>query len=244
MNTKAAIAVLARSLRAPAAPRVFTKDFLVQALIDHFGDAPMAPATIARVIAGAEDLGLLTRLRRNLHLNALARPAVAFDEIAGHLQPGCRISLQRALGLYGVANNPSQVITAIVPFDNAGQTNRETRIVSGVEFRFRGIPRRIFEAGADADLEQHWNRPIPGQVPIATAEKALLDWIYLGQSPHSDMRPPPIEDMHIEELDMDRLDRLAAAADLLAPTRAWVDRARAAQTQDWEDVATTMRVTL
>ena len=44
--------------------------------------------------------------------------------------------------------------------------------------------------------------------PRATPEKALLDWIYLGDSPRTKLAPPPL-DIDLERLDKRRLKRLA-----------------------------------
>jgi hypothetical protein len=57
--------------------------------------------------------------------------------------------------------------------------------------------------------------------PHASAEKALLDWLYLAQSPHSTLTAPALHDVDLEQLDSAKLNRLAKAM-LLQPTlRAW-----------------------
>jgi hypothetical protein len=44
--------------------------------------------------------------------------------------------------------------------------------------------------------------------PRATTEKALLDWIYLGDSPRTKLAPPPL-DIDLERVHKRRLKRLA-----------------------------------
>src|SRR3546814_15967349 len=54
------------------------------------------------------------RVWKGLYLNNLAIPPVSPEEVAAALKPGAIVSLQSVLGDL-VANNPSSVVTAIVP---------------------------------------------------------------------------------------------------------------------------------
>ena len=57
--------------------------------------------------------------------------------------------------------------------------------------------------------------------PQASAEKALLDWLYLAQSPRSTLTAPALHDVDLEELDNAKLNRLAKAMELQQTLSAW-----------------------
>ena len=61
--------------------------------------------------------------------------------------------------------------------------------------------------------------------PRATAEKALLDWLYLGESKYSKIAGPPL-DVEVERLDAARLSRLARSMGLTQELNAWQARKR------------------
>ena len=58
----------------------------------------------------------------------------------------------------------------------------------------------------------------------ATAEAALLHWLYLSNSPRSRMSAPPLE-MDLAALDASRLKRLSLAMRLFEALEGWPDRA-------------------
>jgi hypothetical protein len=57
----------------------------------------------------------------------------------------------------------------------------------------------------------------------ATAEAALLHWLYLSDSPRSRMSVPPL-DLDLDSLDLKRLKRLATGMHLEANLKIWRDR--------------------
>ena len=59
----------------------------------------------------------------------------------------------------------------------------------------------------------------------ATAEKTLLDWLYLGASKYSKIAGPPL-DLEVERLDAARLSRLARSMGLTQELNAWQARKR------------------
>lgn len=61
--------------------------------------------------------------------------------------------------------------------------------------------------------------------PRASPAKALLDWIYLGNSPHTKLAPPP-PDVDLTRLDMERLRRLADRMKLSGPLGEYLARRR------------------
>jgi hypothetical protein len=67
------------------------------------------------------------------------------------------------------------------------------------------MPERVLETGTESD------RLVTGvDYRRATPEAALLHWLYLSGSPRSRMSTPPL-DLDLGELDLKRLNRLAAA---------------------------------
>jgi hypothetical protein len=57
--------------------------------------------------------------------------------------------------------------------------------------------------------------------PHASAEKALLDWLYLARSSRSTLSAPALNDVDFEELDNAKLKRLAKAMELQQTLSAW-----------------------
>lgn len=206
---------LEQMLAAPDAPAVLSR-----ALLERFG------ATVPRDDRGFHDIGAsswtywikglvargaLKPVQRGLYLNRLRpRPGTLADAVPW-LQRDAILSLNTVLGDAGVLNNPSRVVTAIVPIDvgappPARLGRRQTK--AGV-VHFYGIPRAILEAGAPEDRYQ--DEPNADHIR-ATPEKALVDWLYLGASPRSRRSLPPRGDIDLEMLDQERLARLARAA--------------------------------
>lgn len=164
--------------------------------------------------------GRLQPVQRGLYLNLLrARPGTLADAVPW-LQRDAVVSLNTVLGDTGVLNNPSRVVTAIVPIDAGAPPparlgRRQTK--AGV-VHFFGIPRAVLEAGAADDRFQ--DSPQADHVR-ATPEKALIDWLYLGASPRSRKPLPPRSDVDLDMLDEKRLQRLAKAAGLDAVLEEW-----------------------
>jgi hypothetical protein len=84
------------------------------------------------------------------------------------------------------------------------------------------MPRKMLEAGALAD-RLDLNRSTAH--PHATAEKALLDWLYLATSPRSTLSPPAPQDVDLEALDRRRLGRLATRMGLTGALQQWLSGA-------------------
>lgn len=213
-------------LKQYGAPRVITR----RGIEDLFaaGGIEISASGYRRLVGELTEAGCLHQVNRRLYLNREAVPPACPDEAARHLEPGAIISLQRVLGVHGILNNPSGYVTAVVPI-RPGQlppTLGPRTTAAGV-FVFRGIPAHILEAGEEDDRLDVLVRPFPGGMPIATPEKALIDWIYLGASGRSNIPLPPVHDIDIDMLDRDRLDRLTVAAgpDVAAHISDWMGRA-------------------
>lgn len=219
---------LEQMLAADDAPAVLTRDLLAR-FARTARDATetgtdLPSSTLTHWLQRATQAGKLAAVKRGLYLNRFrARPGQPVDA-APWLYRDAVVSLSTVLGDAGVLNNPTTVVTAVVPVDRGHPPARlgRQRTRAGV-FHFYGMPRRVLEAGtADDRLElarafEHVR---------ATPEKALVDWLYLGNSPRSRRTLPPRGDIDLAMLNQRRLQRLAAAAGVAAVLQAWIDRGR------------------
>jgi hypothetical protein len=163
----------------------------------------------------------LQPVQRGLFLNRFRSKSGTLSDACFWYHPDAVVSLSTVLGDSGVLNNPSTVVTALVPIDRGA--NPPSRLgrkqtAAGI-IHFFGVPRKILEAGEaedrldKTDLYEHLR---------ATPEKALIDWIYLGRSPRSRRTMPPRSDIDIRMLNARRLNRLGKASGLDAALHNWL----------------------
>jgi hypothetical protein len=191
-------------LRGRAAQRVLTFNSFTRMLA--IAKPGISYVTTRRVLDEFVRAGYLRKVAANIYLNQLAVPPAVMNEAAASVRAGAVVSLHSVLGEYGVTNNPSAIVTAVIPLERRGSPSLgEHRTNHGAAFHFYGLPERFFPpaAGAPADL-YIIGRPYP----IFRPEKALLDWLYLGASPRSRLTPPPV-DVDLDQLDSRLLKRLA-----------------------------------
>jgi len=205
---------LQRTLAAPSAPPVLTRDLLSRFGRTASGGTCVPESTLSYWIRGAVAADQLQPIQRGLFLNRFRSPAGRLADAACWILAEAVVSLNTVLGDAGVLNNPVRTVTAVVPLDAGAPPpslgRRQTRAGT---FHFLGLPRSMLESGRAEDrLEplDHFEHP------RATPEKALLDWLYLGLTPRSHRTLPPMHDLDLELLDTQRLWRLAAAANLTA----------------------------
>jgi hypothetical protein len=143
-------------------------------------------------------------------------PPAQLAEAAVWLRPGAVVSLQTVLGDAGVWNNYTGWVTAVVPLSARYAIPSLGRLeATAGTFVFRGLPERVLEAGPEDD------RLASGiSYRRATAEAALLHWLYLSNSPRSRMSAPP-SDLEPRSLDSRRLRRLARAMGLSEQLESW-----------------------
>jgi len=186
------------------APRVLTAPSLNSLLRSILGSTSPETLNDARKTLALQHV--LTPVTRGLYLNNQCKPRVVPAEAAPYLRAGAVVSLQYVLGEIGVLNNPTAVVTAVVPLPKGGKAVPRTGAVAtrAARFRFHGMPERFFNI-LPAELNDHRQlRPYP----CATPERALIDWIYLGLSPRAALTPPPLE-LDLDDLDLRRLRRIA-----------------------------------
>jgi len=208
-------------LSKPDAPGVVSLGALAR-MASQLGAETVPATTLHHWIRRCLARHRLQRVQKGLYLNAFRSPPGRPMEAASHLRRDAVISLHSALAEFGVINNPPRIVTAVVPLDTDGFLPSLGAVKTSVgEFHFRGVPRRILEAGRAEDRLDLTGHP---DFPCATAEKALLDWLYLAQSARSTLGPPQERDLDIQILNRGRLERLARAMSLLACLQPWLGR--------------------
>ncbi|HEX7048540.1 MAG TPA: hypothetical protein VF275_13315 [Gammaproteobacteria bacterium] len=211
---------LEQALGAADAPAVLTRGLLERFGATARGDEQLRESSFTYWIKRQVERGKLQPVQRGLYLNRLrARPGTLADAIPW-LYRDAVVSLNTVLGDAGVLNNPSNIVTAVMPIDTGAPPpsrlgRRKTQ--AGI-LHVHGIPRGVFDAGRpddrleSIDVHEH---------PRATPEKALIDWLYLGASARSRRTTPPHGDIDMDMLDRKRLLRLANAAGMEAVLKTW-----------------------
>jgi hypothetical protein len=185
------------------APRVMTVPMIAAAFADRRKKA--ARNTVFKWIRDQTDAGVLRPVTRGLYLNQLARPQPTAAEAASFVRSGSIVSLQTVLGDSGVTNSYSDIVTSVIAVRGRVAQSSRSVVASGIEYRFHAMPARLLDDEA-GDLPDRMDLEV--LYPRATTEKALLDWIYLGDSPRTKLAPPPL-DIDLERVDKRRLKRLA-----------------------------------
>jgi hypothetical protein len=161
--------------------------------------------TVFKWIRDQTDAGVLRPVTRGLYLNQLARPQPTAAEAASFVRSGAIVSLQTVLGDAGITNSYSDIVTSVLPVRGRIAQSSRPVVASGIEYRFHAMPVRLLDAEA-GDPEDRMDLDV--LYPRASPEKALLDWIYLGDSPRTKLAPPPL-DIDVQRLNKRRLNRLA-----------------------------------
>lgn len=203
---------LHRALSAPDAPPVLNRDLLARIAASAWEGRPVPASTLSHWIRRAKELDELHPIQRGLYLNAFRHPPGRTEDAAGWLRNEAVVSLNTVLGDAGVLNNPVHSVTAVVPLDHGHPPPSLGRVRTRIaSFHFFGLPRTVLEAGPDDDRLEPPGRHEHAR---ATPEKALVDWLYLAESPRSRRRLPPSHDLDFDLLDIPRLYRLARATNL------------------------------
>lgn len=201
-------------LAQPGAPRVCGRDVLVQWLND--GGITSSERTLLRALQEWELFGHIGRPTWGVYLNRQVHPLPLLEEAAQIIRPGAVVSLASVLGRAGVLNNPSYWITAVLP-STAVKGPVDVEATDGTMLRFAHLRPDLIPQ-ADASWAADALDPTAFS-PTATPEKALMDWVYLSSSARGAARwpLPALHDLELDDLDADRLDRLAVQMDLVDP---------------------------
>ena len=176
------------------APPVLTRD-LLKRFSRSANDNQSVPASSLTywqntMVAEAK----LQPVQRGLFLNRIRVKFGTLSDACFWYYPDAVVSLNTVLGDSGVLNNPSPVVTTIVPiYRGAHPPSRLGRKVTRAgTIHFFGMPRKVLVAG---ELNDRLDTTGNYEHLRATCEKALIDWIYLGLSPRSRRTMPPRDDI-------------------------------------------------
>lgn len=213
---------LQRQLASDDAPPVLTRDLLKRYSRSANDNQSVPASSLTYWKTSMIGEHKLQPVQRGLFLNSFRSRSGTLADACFWYYPDAVVSLNTVLGDSGVLNNPSTVVTAVVPIDRRASppSRLGRRTTRAGKFHFFGMPRQILEAGEPEDrldstgVYEHLR---------ATPEKALIDWLYLGLSSHSRRTAPPRTDIDVEALNKRRLKRLAKAMSLSSDLNAWMD---------------------
>lgn len=179
---------------------------------------PPARPTFERWLQEALQAGKLRKVRAGIFLNAAGSANVSPAAAASFIRRSAVPSLSWVLEQNWLLNNFGDVITCTVPMaPGLPVPNLSAVKTPYATFQFRALPWRLHELAALPVQDWRDNRYAH---PRATPEKAFCDWLYLGQSPRSSLRTPPL-DLEFEKLNQARLRRIVAAMNLKPGLAAW-----------------------
>lgn len=220
---------LYEALKAYDAPRVASYAELLE--YAKGVDETVTPRKLDLFIEHARQFDIISQVRRGLFINKSVSPIPILAEAARRIRTGAIVSLQTVLGDAGVLNNFTSQIYCVLPMPDGGQKpNLGSIDAGGTIFHFKGIKQSILEAG------DPWDRIAP-MLPYdrATPEAAIVHWHYLASVQRSQMVEPDTQ-CDMEHIDIERLERLAAAANLKDQVLDWVERCHNRQQMDDEQM--------
>lgn len=200
---------LRRILADATSPSALTPQTLAAIIADAAPD-PSAVDVDATIDALVKDY-LIVRVVDGVFLNRCrdVNPGAAAPLIV----PGAIASLYTVLGDHGILNNYTHDIYCVVP-GPPDQPVTRLRSAIGLEYVFHAIPKaRLLRPAREDQLQ-------PVDYPRATCEAALCHWIYLANSRYSSLTPLP-RDLDLEDIDVAKLDRVAAAMGLKGAVDRW-----------------------
>lgn len=212
-------------LMSPESPFVLTSGSLrLLAESHHLKTGEQAPsnATFFRWLKDMTAAHKLVEVTQGVYLNRLGHRSESPAGAASFVRRAAVVSLAYVLEQAGLTNNFGETFTCIIPTHPSWTTPQlSERHVPGVgTFRFHAMRvERLEPPGAKAadlyDPRFNYQRTTP--------EKALLDWIYLANAQQSKLTTPPL-DIRADELNPQRLKRLARKIGIEAELTAWLER--------------------
>ncbi len=128
-------------------------------------------------------------------------------------------SLSWVLEQNWILNNFGDVMTCTVPMAAGLQVPNLSAVKTPYgTFQFRALPWAMHELTTLPVEDWRDNRYAH---PRATPEKALCDWLYLGHSPRSSLRAPPL-DLDYGRLNKARLRRIVGAMGIKGAFEDWL----------------------
>ena len=193
-----------------------------------WGDAlaqshPLSRPTFERWVREAVQAGKLRKVRAGIFLNAAGHANVSPAVAAGFIRRSAIPSLSWVLEQNWILNNFGDVMTCTVPMAPGLQVPNLSSVKTPFgTYQFRALPWRLQEL--DSLPVEDW-RDNRYAHPRATPEKALCDWLYLGASPRSSLRAPPL-DLELDKLNKARLRRIVSAMGIKPVFDAWLSKKR------------------
>jgi hypothetical protein len=182
---------------------------------------PPSKPSFDRWISDAVRSGKLKKIRAGIFVNAVGHTSASPAAAAGLIRRSAVPSLSWVLEQHWVLNNFGGSITCTVPMAPGLQVPNVGAVTTPYgNFQFRALPWRLHELGAlpvEDWRDSHYSHP------RATPEKALADWLYLGQSPRSTLRAPPL-DVELGKLNKARLRRIVKAMGIGPIFDAWLTK--------------------
>ena len=182
---------------------------------------PPSRPTFDRWIREAVQAGKLEKVRAGIFVNAAGNASVSVAAAAGFVRRSAVPSLSWVLEQNWILNNFGDVITCTVPMAPGLQVPNVSAVQTHYgTFQFRALPWRLHDLDSLPVADWRDNRYAH---PRATPEKALCDWLYLGQSPRSSLRPPPL-DLEYEKFNKAKLRRIVRAMGIAEAFNAWLQK--------------------
>jgi hypothetical protein len=210
------------ALATPSAPRVLTAASF-HALAKKIRPQ-VNPATSRELVGHFLYGGALRRVTSGTFLNRRALPPAELYEAAPIIRKGAVLSLHSVLGEAGVLNDPSRIVTCILPTSkNLLPRLGELKTEAG-SFRFYGLAERFFPKTSEEEREMlQPSRPCG----VFRPEAALLQWLHLASLKRSSITELPL-DLDLELIDLDLVVRLAERLRVFPLWRVWYEKAKAA----------------
>lgn len=179
---------------------------------------------VREAISGLLHCKTISAVGDDLYINLRTLPYVSVMEAAQVIRPGAVVSLISVLGECGFLNNPTRIVTAVIPQDDEATPIYDEVLHGEHEFRFMGLPSRFFPV---SDEDDRYMAQQGRFCAVAKPELALLHWIYLlgARSPQQIPILGPIPfDVDFEMLDLDLVRELAARLSLSSQLAALAKR--------------------
>jgi predicted transcriptional regulator of viral defense system len=148
--------------------------------------------SVWQALSRLADRGLLSRVAKGIYVNRLVRDS-APENFIKLLRPNSYVSLESALGHWGLSTQSSVALTCVTTGKPREYRTPEFTIV------FRTISKRLYWGFTEKQTRY-------SKYAIAEPEKALLDWIYL--SMQAGLKPS-LDEIEFKSIDRQRLAKYA-----------------------------------
>lgn len=214
-----------RALSSGGAPRVLTRNAL-RRVIERVN--PMdgtAAHTIAESLVGVKALHKVTD---DVFLNYLATPLPSPAEALRLVVPGGYLSLHMVLGQCGVLNNPSNLYTCVHPSSSTAPEGEILLVGRRFATNNPAPLFHVYSLSPDIPRGEQFEEHIDSKFsyPRATPERAFCDWLYLARSDVKALGAEPPLDCDMNQLDTDRLSRIAVHMGVNDELDVWLEKHR------------------